>query len=760
MKKKLIAGLVVAAFASSALAFEPFVIKDIRVEGLQRTEAGTVFNYLPVKVGDTMNDDKAAQAIKALFATGFFKNVRVEVDGGVLVLLIEERPAISAIDFSGLKAFDKEQLRKGLRDVGLAESRIFDRALVERAEQELKRQYLSQGYYGVQIQTTVTPLERNRVGINFTVEEGEIAKIKQINLVGVSAFGEKDLLKLFVLQTPGWLSWYTKNDQYSKQKLSGDLETLRSYYLDHGYLEFSVESTQVSISQDKRDIYITVNLVEGDKYTVSSVKLAGDLILPEADLVKLVKIHPGETYAREKLAETTKAIGEKYANEGYAFANINAAPELDKAKREAAFTIFIDPGRRVYVKHINITGNTTTRDEVIRRELRQMESAWYDGAKINKSRSRVDRLGFFDEVTLETPPVPGTTDQVDVNINVKEKPTGNLAIGAGFSSTEKLVLSGSIQKQNIFGSGNFVGVGVNTSRSNTVYSLSFTDPYYTIDGISRGFDLYHRKFDSTTLTALAPYGARSAGGGVRYGLPITDDDYVNFGVAIDSTELNITTASLKRYQDFVIKYGPRNSSLLGTLGWAKDTVDSRIYPTSGYVSRIGSELALPGGSLRYYKINLQGQYYYPLTKQFTLAFNGELGYANGMGGQDLPFFKNYYAGGIGSVRGYEGNSLGPMDATTQERIGGNRRFVFNSEFLVPMPGLGQDKSIRLGAFFDGGQVWGPGERMQMSDMRYSIGISAAWSSPVGPLKFSFGQPLRKQPEDKIQRLQFQMGTTF
>jgi outer membrane protein insertion porin family len=760
MNKTLIAGLLAAAFASSAAAFEPFVIKDIRVEGLQRTEAGTVFNYLPVKVGEQMTDEKASQAIKALFATGFFKNVRVEVDNGVLVVLIEERPAIASVDFSGLKAFDKDQLRKGLKDVGLAESRIFDRAMVERAEQELKRQYLSQGYYAVQIQTTVTPLERNRVGISFAVEEGEIAKIRQINLVGVSAFAEKDLLKLFVLQTPGWLSWYTKNDQYSRQKLSGDLETLRSYYLDNGFLEFNVESTQVSISQDKKDIYITVNITEGERYSVSSVKLAGDLILPEDELVKLVKIKPGQPYSRRDMVDTTKALGDRYGNEGYAFANINASPDLDKAKREAAFTIFIDPGRRVYVHKINITGNTTTRDEVIRRELRQMEAAWYDGTKINKSRTRVDRLGFFDEVTLETPPVPGTTDQVDVNINVKEKPTGNLAIGAGFSSTEKLVLSGSIQKQNIFGSGNFVGIGVNTSRSNTVYSLSYTNPYYTLDGIARGFDFYHRKFDSTSLTALATYGARSTGGGVRFGLPISDDDYVNFGLAADLTDLKLTAASPTRYQDYVVKYGPRNTSLLGTLGWAKDTSDSRIYPTSGYVSRIGAEVAMPPGNLSYYRLNLQQQYFYPLTRQYTLAFNAELGYGGGLGNRELPFFKYYYGGGIGSVRGYEGNSLGPVDPNTQERLGGNRRFVLNSEFLVPMPGLGQDKSIRLGAFFDAGQVWGPGEKMDMTDLRYSVGFSAAWSSPVGPLKFSFGQPLRRQAGDKVQRIQFQMGTTF
>ena len=760
MTKKPIATLIAALVASPVLAFDPVKITDIRVEGIQRTEAGTVFGYLPVKVGDTMTDEVAADAVKKLFATGFFKDVRLEIDRSVLVVLVEERPAISAIDFVGLKAFDKEQLRKGLRDVGLAESRIFDRALVERAEQELKRQYLSQGHYAVQITTTVTPLERNRVGINFSIEEGEVAKIKQINIIGASAFKESDLLDLFVLQTPGWFTWYSKNDQYSKQKLSGDLETLRSYYLDRGYLEFNVESTQVAISRDKQDIYITINVSEGEKYAISSVKLAGELLLSEDEMVKLVKIKPGESYSREKLTESTKAIGERLGNEGYAFANVNAAPEVDKDKHEVAFTIFVDPGRRVYVRRINVTGNTRTRDEVVRREMRQMEASWYDGDKINKSRTRVDRLGYFDEVTVETPAVAGTTDQVDVNVNVKEKPTGSLMLGAGFSSTEKVILSGSIQQQNLFGSGNFVGIGVNSSRVNTVYSLSYTNPYYTVDGVSRGFDLYHRNYDTSTLSSLATYGARSNGGGVRYGVPITEDDTINFGLAYDRTTLKIDSTSLPAYQDYVAKFGDTNSSVLANFGWARDTMDSRIYPTKGYIQRLGGEVATPGGTLRYYKLNYQNQQYFPLSRRYTLALNGELGYADGIGTHQLPFFKNFYAGGIGSVRGYDSSSLGPVDPSTSQRLGGNRRVIGSAELLFPMPGVGQDKSVRLGAFLDAGQVWGADQKLSLGDLRYSYGLSLAWSSPVGPLKFSFGEPLKHKSGDKIQHLQFQMGTVF
>jgi outer membrane protein insertion porin family len=760
MTKKPIATLIAALLASPALAFNPFTITDIRVEGIQRTEAGTVFGYLPVKVGDTMTDEKASDAVKKLFATGFFKDVRLEIDGGVLVVLVEERPAIASIDFVGLKAFDKDQLRKGLKDVGLSESRIFDRALVERAEQELKRQYLSQGYYAVQITTTVTPLERNRVGLNFNVVEGEIAKIKQINIIGAKSFDEDDLLDLFVLRTPGWFTWYTKNDQYSKQKMSGDLETLRSYYLDRGYLEFNVESTQVAISADKQDIYITINISEGEKYRVSSVKLAGDLLLAEEELIKLVKVKPGESYSREKLTESTKAISERLGNEGYAFANVNAAPEVDKEKHAVAFTIFIDPGRRVYVRRINVTGNTKTRDEVVRREMRQIESGWYDGDKINKSRTRVDRLGYFDEVTIETPAVAGTTDQVDVNVNVKERPTGSLMVGAGFSSTEKLVLSGSIQQQNLFGSGNFVGLSVNTSKINTVYSLSYTNPYYTVDGVSRGFDIYHRNYDTSSLTSLARYGARSTGGGVRFGVPVTEDDTINYGLSYDRTTLKVDATSLQRYQDYVTQFGDTNSTVLGSIGWARETIDSRLYPTKGYLQRISSEFGLPGGTLRYYRLSYQQQTFVPLARKLTLALNGEFGYANGYKGHQLPFFKNYYAGGIGSVRAYEPSSLGPVDPATEQRLGGNRRLILNGELLFPMPGVGLDKSVRLGAFVDGGQVWGVSEKFDLGTLRYSYGLSLAWSSPVGPLKFSFGQPLNKKEGDKLQRLQFQMGTVF
>jgi len=763
MNKSLVAGLLSALFAASAQAFEPFTVKDIRVEGVQRTEAGTVFSYLPVKVGDLLTEEKASKAVKALYASGFFKDVRLEVDGDVLVVVLDERPAIAALDFEGMKAFDKDQIRKALRELGLSESRIFDRSLLERAEQEIKRQYLSHGYYGAKVSTTVTPLERNRVGLSFSIEEGDIARIKQINIVGNKAFPEDDLLALFQLRTPGWMTWYSKNDQYSKQKLTADLETLRSFYLDAGYLEFAVESTQVSISPDKKDIYITINLSEGEVYKVSSLTLSGNLMLPEPELRSLVLVKPGEVYSRAALTDSTKAISERLGNDGYAFANVNAVPELDKDKHTAAFTVFVDPGRRAYVRRINVAGNTKTKDEVIRREFRQMESAWYDADAVKRSRNRVDRLGYFETVDVETPAVSGTTDQIDVNMKVKEKPTGSLTLGAGFSSSEKLVLSGAINQENLLGSGKSVGLQLSTSKVNQVYSVSYTDPYYTVDGVSRGFDVYKRKTDTSKYSSsISAYDVSSFGGGVRYGVPIADEQSIFFGLSADSTDLTLTAFSPIRYYDFVNANGNKFTTLLGTVGWGENTVDSRTYPTKGVIQRASAEVTIPGSKLKYVRATYQYQQYWPLSRTYTLFLNGEAGSESGFGGKQVPFWKNFYVGGIGSVRGFESGSLGPRDNSYgfDTYLGGTRRLVGNAELLFPMPGIGLDRSMRLSAFVDAGQVWGSGERITLSEIRASAGFGVTWSSFMGPLKFSIAKPIKSKTDDKTQFFQFQMGTAF
>ncbi|MSQ69715.1 MAG: outer membrane protein assembly factor BamA [Betaproteobacteria bacterium] len=743
-------------FARSAAAFDPFVVRDIRVEGIQRIEAGTVFSYLPVKVGETMSDEKASAAIRALFGTGFFRDVRIEVERDVLIVVVEERPAIASIDFVGMKEFEKDPVKKALRETGLQEGRIFDRALLDRGEQEIKRQYLSRGKYGVQITTTVTPLERNRVAINFNVEEGEVARIKSINVVGNQAFREKDLLDLFVLRTPGWLTWYTKNDQYSRQKLQGDIESLRSYYQNRGYLDFSIESTQVSITPDRQDIYITINISEGEKYTVTDVKLDGELIVPEEELRRLVTLKPGEVFSREKLTESTKKITDRLGNDGYAFANANAVPELDKDKRTVGFTILVDPGRRVYVRRINIVGNTRTRDEVARRELRQLEGAFYDAQKLTLSKQRIDKTLYFSEVEIETPPVAGSTDQVDVTIKVKEKPTGSLILGLGFSNAERIVVQGGVQQANFAGSGKTIGAQVQSGKINRTYSGSYTDPYYTVDGVSRGFDIYSRRTDASSLN-LGNYRTSTVGGGVRFGIPFTEIDGVSFGLSAENTKLDTFVDSPARYQTFQRLFGNQYAILVGSGGWARDSRDSALWPTQGRVQRASAETSL--GNLKYYKTGYQHQWYYPVTRDLTLMLNGEVGIGGAYGGKEFPFFKNYYMGGVSTVRGYYTASLGPRD-TDNISLGGTRKVQFNSELLFPLPGAGLDRSVRISTFLDGGSVFGAGEKISGDSLRYSAGLAVAWSSPLGPLKINFAYPLNDKPGDRLQKFQFLFGQVF
>lgn len=765
--RRLIAVAVFTLCAGHALAVDPFTVRDIRVEGIQRTEAGTIFSYLPVRVGDTYTDEKGADAIKALYATGFFKDVRIEVEGDVLVVMVEERPAIAGVDFSGVKEFDKDQLTKSLKEIGLGESRIFDKALVDRAEQELKRQYLSRGLYGVEITTTVTPIERNRVNISFAVDEGQVARIRQINIIGNKAFSDSELRGLMNLRTPGWFTWYTKADQYSKQKLTGDIETIRSYYLNRGYLEAQVESTQVSITPDKKDIYITVNISEGDKYTVSDVKLEGEMFGREEELKPLMQLKKGDVYSGEKLAESVKRISERLGNFGYAFANVNANPEIDRAKKEVAFTVLIDPGKRVYVRRINVAGNTKTRDEVVRRELRQFENSWYDGEKIRLSRDRVDRLGYFTEVNIETPEVPGTTDQVDLNMSVVEKPTGNILLGAGFSSSEKLTLTGSIQQANAFGTGNTLGIDVNTSKRNRTIAFSQTNPYFTDDGVSRSYELFHRTSRPPEINT-GDYVVKTTGANIKFGVPFSEVDTVFFGAGIEKTNVRTYKGvpgfndSPQIYLDYVAKFGAGDTadttSFPLTVAWQRDSRDSALVPTTGRYQRANFEIA-PAGDLKYYRAIYQHQYFKPLFRTVTLALNGEVGYGKGFGGKPYPIFKNFYAGGIGSVRGYEGSSLGPKDSIG-DPLGGTSRIIANAELQFPFPGSGNDRTLRWFTFVDGGAVYGEGQKINASEMRYSAGFGISWVSPIGPLKLSFGTPLNDKPGDRKEQFQFQLGTGF
>jgi outer membrane protein insertion porin family len=746
--------LLVAAAGALAQSFQPFVVKDIRVEGLQRTEAGTVFSYLPIKIGETMDEEKARRAVRALYATGFFQDVRLEVDNDVLLVFVQERPAIAQIDFAGMKEFEPDNIKKALRELGLAEGRIFDRALLEQTEQEIKRQYLSKGLYATAVQVTVTPLERNRVAINITITEGDVAKIRGINIVGARAFSESELIDQFVLRTPGWLTWYTKHDRYARERLAADLEILRSFYQNRGYLDFNIESTQVQITPDRLGIYVTVNITEGEKYTVTGVRLSGQMLVPREELEGLVQLKTGDVFSREKLAASTKAITDRLGNDGYAFANANAIPDVDKEKRTVAFNIVIDPGRRVYVRRIDVAGNVKTRDEVVRREMRQIEGAYYDASRIQLSRRRIDRTSYFSEVNVETQPVEASPDQVDILYSVKERPTGALLFGLGFSNVEKLALSASLTQANVFGTGNFLSFNVNSGSVNKVYSLSFLNPYWTVDGVSQGFDVYRRKTNASQLVVGA-YATDTYGGGIKFGYPISEYSRIDTGFNMERVRLDTFDNSPSQYLIFVDQFGHQYTYGALTAGWSRDTRDSLIQTNAGSVTRATSELA--AGDLQYYRLGFQQQYYLPLTRIYTFFAGIDLGMAEGYSDKPLPFFKNYYAGGPGSVRGYSALSLGPTDANGTV-LGGNRKLTGGMEVLFPVPGALQDKSLRLAWFVDGGNVFI--NSIEPRELRYSTGLAFAWSSPFGPLKLSFAQPLNARSTDHVQRLQFTFGTAF
>jgi outer membrane protein insertion porin family len=756
-KPTLLAALLASSLFQAAWAVEPFVLKDIRVEGLQRADAGTVFASLPFRVGDTYTDDKGAAGLRSLFATGLFKDVRIQIDGSVVVVVVEERPVISRVEFVGTKEFDKDALTKALKDVGIGEGQPFDRALADRAEQELKRQYLTRSLYGVEVVTTITPAERNRVNVTFTVTEGEITKIKSIHITGNAAFSESTLLSQMDLTTGGYLTWYTKSDQYARSKLNADLETIKAYYLNRGYLEFKVESAQVAISPDKQDISIAISVSEGPRYVITGVKLEGDFLGKEDTFRKLVTIKPGEAYRAEDVASTVKAFTDRFAAFGYAFAKVEFRPDLNRDKGQALAVLVAQPQRRVYVRRVNVAGNSRTRDEVIRREFRQFEAAWYDGQKIKLSRDRVDRLGYFKQVGIDTTEVPGTADQVDLTITVEEKPTGNLMLGAGFSSAEKFTLTASIKQDNVFGSGNYLGLELNTSKYNRTYVVSTVDPYFTDSGVSRAFDVFYRT-SRPLSTQGGDYKIVTPGATVRFGVPFTEFDTVFFGAGAESTSIKGDIGLPVSYRLYRDVFGDTTLSVPLTVGWARDARDSLIAPNSGRYQRVNLEWGAAGDT-RYIKSDYQFQQFVPLSNRFTLGFNSEFAYGRGLSGKPYPVFKNFYGGGLGTVRGFEQSSLGPVDIEGAY-IGGNKRINFNTELYVPFPGAGNDRTLRLFGYVDAGNVWGETENVHLKDFRASTGVGISWVSPVGPLKLSYGKPFRYFDQDKIQKLQFQIGTVF
>jgi outer membrane protein insertion porin family len=759
-----------AVLSLNIYAAESFVVKDIRIEGLQRVEPGTVFSYLPVQVGETFNEEKGAEAIKALYSTGFFRDVQIQAQGDVLIVIIEERPTISRIEFTGMKEFDQELVRKSLKSVGVAEARFYDKAIIDKAEQELKRQYVGKGMYAAEVVATVTPVERNQVAIYFNIDEGPVAKIQEINFIGTEVFSESTLKSEMQLKTGGWLSWYSKDNLYSKQKLTADLETIRSYYLNRGYLEFVIESTQVSITPDKKGVYLTISISEGKKFTVKNVTVAGDTLGKDAELMQLITLKPGDTFSSAKLTQSTKAIAEILGSYGYAFATINPQPDIRRDLAEVDLTLVVDPGRRIYVRQVAISGNAKTRDIVIRREIRQFESSWFDSDKIDLSKKRLGRLGYFTETDITSEDVPGSPDQVDVQVKVKEKPTGAVTIGAGFSSTEKLILSAGINQDNAFGTGTAVGLNFSLGKINQNLTLSNYDPYFTEDGISRYTDLYYRSSKPLYYAGDPDYQIKSVGSSLKFGVPYTEVDRVFFGTGVEAFRINTTANTPQPYLTYAQSYNIAAPGYPGTLttynipltvGWARDGRDSSLIPSEGSLQQLSSEVGTPAGNMTFYRLFGQYQKYHSFSKANILSFNGEVGYGQAYGSHTFPITKNYYVGGIGSVRGYSPGSLGPQyfntNYNTYQPTGGQSKIVSNVEYTIPVPGSGVDKTLRMFTFVDGGNAFGTNINLVL---KYSYGLGISWISPLGPLKFSYGIPYKSVPTDNIQRLQFQVGTAF
>ena len=771
----------------SVFAFQPFVIEDIRVEGVQRLSAGTVFSYLPLKGGERIDELRAAQVIRALFKTGFFNDVRLEREDNVLVVVVRERPSIASIDIEGNRDIETDQLMESLKGIGMEVGLVYNRSVLEKVQQEMQRQYFANGKYGVRITTTVDELPRNRVAIKLKVEEGEAARIREINIVGNEVFDDETLRNQFTLTTPGLFTFISGSDQYSKQKLAGDLEALRAWYLDRGYLRFRIESTQVNISPDKKSIYITVNVDEGEQYTVRDFELTGKSVVPLEELEKLVVIQPGDVYSRKAVTASTSLITKRLGNEGFAFANVNAVPEVDDEKREVSLTFFVDPGRRAYVRRIEISGNRVTQDEVIRRELRQMEGSWLSTERVDRSRTRLNRLGFFADVNVETPAVPGTSDQVDVHYTVEERPSGNFLGSVGYSQTDGLLFSINLQESNFLGTGKRVGVQVNTSSVSTVYKIDYNNPYYTIDGISRGFALIYQQTDAEAAN-ISNYNLDIMEGRFNWGIPISEYNRIFTNLGLRQTKIYAGCYASEEVTAFMLEYGgiqecipieetddEGNTTVIGYdenitpaainsieagFGWSRDTRNRAIFANRGAQHKVSLDFALPGGDMEYYKLRYRYKQYFPLFGDWVWMVRADLGYGDGYSTTDaLPFYKNFYAGGPKTVRGYRQNTLGPRDSNS-DPIGGSLLTTGGWELIVPLPFESSGKTFQMSLFFDVGNVFRDVDAFDAQELRASVGVSGTWMSPIGPIEMSLAQPVNDQPDDDIEGFQFTLGSTF
>ncbi|SDG91138.1 Beta-barrel assembly machine subunit BamA [Pseudomonas benzenivorans] len=782
--KRLLLPAVLAALMIAEVHAESFTISDIRVNGLQRVSAGSVFGALPLNVGEQADDRSLVDATRELFKTGFFQDIQLGRDGDVLVITVVERPSISSIEIEGNKAITSEDLLKGLNQSGLAEGEIFQRATLEGVRNELQRQYVAQGRYSAEIETEVIPQPRNRVALKININEGSVAAIQHINVVGNSVFPDEDLIDLFELKTTNWLSFFKNDDKYAREKLSGDLERLRSYYLDRGYINMDISSTQVSITPDKKHVYITVNVDEGQKYSVREVKLSGDLKVPEEEVRALLLVKEGQVFSRKVMTTTSELITRRLGNEGYTFANVNGVPQAHDEDNTVSITFVVDPGKRAYVNRINFRGNTKSEDEVLRREMRQIEGGWASTYLIDQSKTRLERLGFFKEVNVETPPVPGTDDQIDVNYSVEEQASGSITASVVFAQNAGLILGGSITQNNFLGSGNKVSVGLTRSEYQSRYNFGFVDPYWTADGVSLGYNAFYRTTDYDELDVdVSSYAVDSLGAGVSIGYPISETSRLTYGLTVQQDDINTGVYTVDEIFDFIEQEGDSYLNLKASMGWSESTLNRGVMATRGHSQSLVFETTVPGSDLSFYKLDYQGQVFQPLSDSYTLRFHTQLGYGDSYGStEELPFYEHYYAGGFGSVRGFEDSSLGPrstpstganpgtLEDPDQDPLpfGGNVLVQGGVELLFPMPFVKDQRSLRTAFFWDVGNVFDTSCGSTQADcgsidageLASSVGVGLTWVTALGPLSFSLAMPVVKPDDADTQVFQFSLGQTF
>ncbi len=769
----LVAGSMLVGQASA------FVVNDIRLDGLQRVSAGTVFNILPISIGDDIDSQVVADAARALFKTGYFQDIQLGRDGEILVVTMVERPSISKIEIEGNKALKTDDLLNGLKQSGLAEGEIFQQATLEAIRLELERQYVAQGRYGARISAELEPMPRNRVAVTIKVKEGKISTIKDVNIIGATIFERDELLDLFEMKQSNWSSWYSSDDKYSREKLSGDLERLRSYYLDRGYIDFNITSTQVSITPDKEGVYVTININEGNKFTVNEVKMAGDLAIEESEVTPLLLVSNGQVFSRQLMTATEERITRRLGNEGYTFAKVAGIPKLDAENNTVDITFFVEPGRRAYVRRINFAGNLKTKDEVLRREMRQMEGGSANTSQIEKSRARLERLGYFKQVDVETVPVAGTGDLVDVNYTVEEQPSGSITASLGFSQSDGLILGGAIKQDNFLGSGNSVSLSLNTSDTRKLYSFSFNDPYYTVDGVSRGYSLYYSETDYSD-SDITNYNVDTMGADVTFGYPISEITSIRFGLGIDNNKIKQGSDPAEEVKKFLKKEGDNFTNFTSNIGIYQSTLNNSLLPTRGWSQSLSAEVTVPGSDLSFYKLNYRNQFFQPLTKSLTLRLASRLGYGGAYGSTSkLPFFENFYGGGFGSIRGYKDNTLGPKALQSDgdyDPLGGNILMEGTAEILFPLPFVKDQRMLRTSTFLDVGNVFSTdcdntknsnGKAVSRNcykpgfqDLRYSVGVGLTWITPMGPLTFSLAKALKTENEDETEVFQFSLGAPF